>query len=197
MPEHDAGHLGSAPDSEAAAALLGGDLDDLGYVMRATRVWAHAPELHASWSSAVAEAASAAGLGFRDKGVLIAATASEMGDAYCALAWGARLASSAGDAVAVAVLEGDRAALDDRDRALAAWARRVVRDPNGTTPDDVVALRTAGLDDRQILAATVYVALRQAFSTVNDALGAAPDLRLAEEAPAAVRDAVRWGRVPS
>lgn len=197
MQEHDAGHLDGAPPSQATAALEAEDLEDLGYVMRATRVWAHAPELHAQWAEAVAAAASAAGLGFRDKGVLVAATASEMGDAYCALAWGARLASSAGDDVAVAVLEGDEAALAERDRALATWARHVVRDPNATTGADVDALRTAGLDDRQILGATVYVALRQAFSAVNDALGAAPDLRLAEDASEAVRDAVRWGRAPA
>ncbi|GAA2174439.1 hypothetical protein GCM10009846_20390 [Agrococcus versicolor] len=197
MHEQDAGHLGAAPDSEAAAALVAEDVDDLGYVMRLTRVWAHAPELHARWFDAVAAASSAGGLDLRDKGVLVSATASEMGDAYCALAWGARLASAAGDDVAVAVLEGDEGALDDRDRALAAWARRVVRDPSATTADDVAALRTVGLDDRQILAATVYVALRQAFSAVNDALGAAPDLRLAEDAPAVVRDAVRWGRPPA
>lgn len=43
----------------------------------------------------------------------------------------------------------------------------------------------------------MYVALRLAFSTVNDALGAHPDAELADEAPAAVRDAVTWGRRPA
>jgi hypothetical protein len=41
---------------------------------------------------------------------------------------------------------------------------------------------------------TLYVALRIAFSTVNDALGARPDRRLVEAAPAAVHDAVSYGR---
>jgi hypothetical protein len=36
-----------------------------------------------------------------------------------------------------------------------------------------------------------------AFSTVNDALGARPDWELAAAAPAAVRDAVGYGRTVS
>ena len=48
--------------------------------------------------------------------------------------------------------------------------------------------------DAQSVALTVYAALRIAFSTVNDALGARPDRPLVEAAPAAVRAAVTYGR---
>jgi hypothetical protein len=70
------------------------------------------------------------------------------------------------------------------------WWRRTTRcstarsDPNGTGPDDVQELRDAGFDDRQVFGITLYVALRIAFSTVNDALGARPDRELAVAAPA-------------
>ena len=77
---------------------------------------------------------------------------------------------------------------------MAAWARKVARDPNATTPADVQALRDAGLDDEQIFAITTFVALRLAFSTVNDALGAQPDAQLAQSLPPEVRDAVTYGR---
>ena len=77
---------------------------------------------------------------------------------------------------------------------MAAWARKVARDPNATTPADVQALRDAGLDDEQIFAITTFVALRLAFSTVNDALGAQPDAQLAQSLPPEVRQAVTWGR---
>ena len=40
----------------------------------------------------------------------------------------------------------------------------------------------------------MFGALRGAFSTINDALGALPDNELADMAPAEVRDAVTWGR---
>jgi hypothetical protein len=55
-------------------------------------------------------------------------------------------------------------------------------------------LRAAGLSDREIFEATVYVAFRLAFSTVNDALGARPDQRLVASAPPEVRAAVAYGR---
>jgi alkylhydroperoxidase family enzyme len=140
------------------------------------------------------EAASVAGLTLRQKGVLVAATASTRADSYCSLAWGTRLADAAGADVAVAVLRGDDDALDPAERALARWARQVARDPNGTTPDDVRALREAGFDDGQILALTVYVAGRMAFSAVNGALGARPDAEYRTLAPEPVLSAVDYGR---
>jgi hypothetical protein len=38
------------------------------------------------------------------------------------------------------------------------------------------------------------VALRLAFSTINDSLGAQPDAQLAESLPREVREAVSYGR---
>jgi len=70
----------------------------------------------------------------------------------------------------------------------------VADDPNSTTVADVDELRAAGFDDAQIFAITVYAALRLAFSTVNDALGALPDRRLSHEVPTEIRDAVGFGR---
>jgi alkylhydroperoxidase family enzyme len=72
-----------------------------------------------------------------------------------------------------------------------------VRDPNVTTAAGVEQLRTAGLSDREIFEATAFVALRLAFSTVNDALGAAPDSELAAQVPERVRAAVTFGRSPT
>jgi hypothetical protein len=77
---------------------------------------------------------------------------------------------------------------------MATWARTIAADPNATTAVDVAALHDAGLSDAEIFAITAFVALRLAFSTVNDALGAAPDDELRASAPPEVRDAVTWGR---
>jgi hypothetical protein len=57
-----------------------------------------------------------------------------------------------------------------------------------------VALRDSGLDDGQIFAVTAFVALRLAFSTINDSLGAQPDAQLAQSLPPQVREAVTYGR---
>ena len=77
---------------------------------------------------------------------------------------------------------------------MAAWARKVARDPNATKPADIQALRDCGLDDGQIFAITAFVALRLAFSTINDSLGAQPDAQLAQSLPREVREAVTYGR---
>jgi hypothetical protein len=58
----------------------------------------------------------------------------------------------------------------------------------------VQALRDAGFDDAQIFAITTFVALRLAFSTINDTLGARPDRQLRSATPEPVRSAVTFGR---
>lgn len=181
------------PDpTPAARDLYAADEADHGRVMNLTRLWAHRPELKTGLFALLAQASD--GLDARTRGVLVTACASARDDSYCSLAWGARLAGAASPETAAAVVRGEDTGLDDRERALAAWARAVARDPNGTAASDVGALRDAGLDDAGILAVTVFVALRLAFSTVNDALGAQPDAALRDEVPGAVLDAVAFGR---
>src|SRR5262249_10650104 len=137
------------------------------------------------------------GFSKRELAVMVCAGAAQRGDAYCSLAWGRTLAQAGSAPLAAAVLGGAPAPdATPREQALAGWARRVVADPNATTAADVQALRDAGLDERQIFEATVFIAFRQAFSTVNAALGIAPDARLADAVPAAVRAAVGYGRTP-
>ena len=188
------GFLAEPPDTPEAQVLYDDDLEDLGYVMNATRTWAHHPALVDGLFEQMGHAVRAGGLTFRERGILVTACASALGDAYCALAWGGKLAKEAGVEVATSVLHGDDSALDPAERALAGWARRVARDPNATTGQDVQDLRDAGFDDARILAVTAFVALRLAFSTVNDALGARPDRALLDELPEAVSAAVTWGR---
>lgn len=174
--------------------LYDADLAEDGFVMNLTRLWAHQPGVHdALWAFAGA-AGSASGLSPREKGVLIAAMASTVGDSYCALAWGIRLARAASVEVTAGVLRGDDSALEPREQALARWARRVAADPASTTPEDVASLRAVGFSDAEVVAVTAYLAARLAFAAVNDALGARPDRELVERAPDGVLDAVDFGR---
>ena len=66
--------------------------------------------------------------------------------------------------------------------------------PERDEATDIQALREAGFDDGQIFAVTAFVALRLAFSTINDSLGAQPDAQLAQALPREVREAVTYGR---
>ena len=186
--------LDDAPPSPDAQRLFDDDLKGLGYVMNASKLWAHDPAALDGLSDLLGHVTRSGSLTYRQRAILVTACASALGDSYCSLAWGKKLAGDAGAEVAERVLRGDDASLDSTERALARWARRLARDPNSTTAADVQSLRAAGFDDAQIFAISVFVALRIAFSTVNDALGAQPDRQLGVDAPAAVRDAVTFGR---
>jgi uncharacterized peroxidase-related enzyme len=190
----DAGFLAAAEMSADAQRLYDDDVEELGYVMNVSKLWAHQPGTQIALFELLGRTVRAGSLTFRERGILVTACASTLGDSYCSLAWGNKLAGEAGAALAGSVLRGDDHELDDSERALARWARQVTRDPNATAAADVQALRDAGYDDTQIFAITVFVALRIAFSTVNDALGARPDRALGDAVPGPVRDAVTFGR---
>jgi alkylhydroperoxidase family enzyme len=179
--------LNEPPLSAQAQALYDEDLTEDGFVWNVSRLWAHQPDTMQQLFALMSGAFRPSGLTFRQRGILVTAAASALGDSYCSLAWGGKLSKASDAGVAAGVLTG-------QEKAMAAWARKVARDPNATTPADVQALRDAGLDDEQIFAITTFVALRLAFSTVNDALGAQPDAQLAQSLPPEVREAVTWGR---
>jgi uncharacterized peroxidase-related enzyme len=189
--------LGPAQLTPAAQALVDEDLADDGYVWNATRLWSYQPENLAQLFELMSATFAASGLDRRQRGILVAAAVSTLGDSYCSLAWGGKLTKLADAAVAEAVLRGTDEGLSEQERALAVWARAVATDPNATTPEDVQALRDAGLTDAQVFAVTFFVALRLAFSTVNDALGAHPDLALLQTLPPGVVAAVTYGRPPT
>jgi len=189
-----ASFLADPEPDEQVEAMYAADRSGQGYVAHLTRVWANSPESLDALSYVLRQATVTAGLDPRTRALLVTATAATIGDSYCALAFGSQLAREAGDDTAAAVVSGQEPALSDAERALVRWARRVSRDPSATTEEDVDALRAVGYDDRQIFALTLYVAMRVAFSTVNDALGATPDSELVARVPAAVRSAVTYGR---
>jgi len=186
--------LGDPPVSPQVRALYDEDLAGGGYVSNGSRLWAHQPETRKGLFELMSQAFRPSGLTFRQCGILVTAAASALGDSYCSLAWGGKLGKASNSAIAAGVLDGSDAGLTDQEKAMAAWARKVARNPNATTPADVQALREAGLGDGQIFAITAFVALRLAFSTINDSLGAQPDAELAQSVPREVREAVTYGR---
>jgi uncharacterized peroxidase-related enzyme len=180
-----------------AAAAYEADLASDGYVANLTRLWCWRPDVQTSFQELRAELLAGSSLSAREVAVIVTSTAAARGDSYCSLAWGSRLAGLSDDATAARVLRGldtELSGLPAREVALARWSRLVVGDPNATTADDAARLREAGFSDQEIFEATVLVALRLAFSTVNDALGARPDPQLSEQAPPLVREAVTYGR---
>jgi uncharacterized peroxidase-related enzyme len=186
--------LEEPPVTAQVQVLFEDDLKDDGYVSNSTRLWAHQPDTMNELFDLMSAAFRPSGLSFRQRGILVIAAASALGDSYCSLAWSEKLDKASDAALAAGVLTGTDAGLTDQEKAMAAWARKVAGDPNATTPADIQALRDAGLDDGQIFAITTFVALRLAFSTINDALGAQPNAQLGRSVPPEVREAVTFGR---
>ncbi len=190
--------LEEPPRDDAVEAAYASNLADDGYVWNASRLWAWRPGLLEAFGAFRQGVMEASTLTDRDWAVMVTSTASELRDSYCSLAWGAKLAKLSDADTAAGVLAGEMpSGLSERETALADWTRKVVRDPNGTTAADVERLREVGYSEREIFEATLFVGLRLAFSTVNDALGAQPDRQLADAAPEPVRAAVDYGRAPA
>ncbi|NYI78425.1 carboxymuconolactone decarboxylase family protein [Nocardioides panzhihuensis] len=176
--------------------LYAADVADHGYVWDLTRVWAHQPAAKEQLMGLFAAMADGAGLTPRDRAVIVIAQAAAIGDSYCAVAWGKRLTDWADPETAIAALTADEEPFSERERALADWARTVARSPGNSSPQDIQRLRDAGFTEPQIVALTVFAGLRTAFSSINSALGARPDIALADALDPAVRSAITWGRTP-
>jgi uncharacterized peroxidase-related enzyme len=194
--ESPASFLAEPPPTDAVRAVYDEDLAADGYVNNATRAWGWRPDLMTAFQDLRNGVVAPSRLSPREVAVMVAATAAARGDSYCSLAWGIKLANLSDPATAAQVIREDHANLSSREAALARWSRVVVHDPNATTQADVDDLRSAGFSDREILEATVWIAFRLAFSTINDAVGAVPDVQLIENAPESVRQAVGYGRQP-
>ena len=118
------------------------------------------------------------------------AAARRLRSSYCALAHGTVLAEQFYDFETVPQLpEG----LDEADRAIMAFAEKVVADATSITQADVDALRALGLSDEDVVDAVLAAAARCFFSKTLDALGVQPDASYAELDPA-FRDALVVGR---
>lgn len=154
-----------APDDEVQR-FYDDVVAEVGYVMKASRLWAHQPASHGALFALMDVAVAPLDLDRRRRGILVAACAATLGDSYCALAWGARLAAASDDDTAASVIRGLDEGLTDAERAMAGWARALARDPNGTVRADVGVLRDHGFSAAELRTST----------------------------PAAVRDAVTSGR---
>ena len=125
---NSAGFLGTAPPSAAAQQLFADDVDELGYVMNASRLWAHQPQLLDALFGLLRSITTATG-STAYRGVLVAACASAFGDSYCSLARGSKLAAASDPATAAAVLRGTDTGLSGIEQALADWARKLCAAP--------------------------------------------------------------------
>lgn len=181
------------PHSPAVEAGYDADLAADGYVMNSTRLWIHRTDVQASYVDLRSLLTRESTLSERELAVLVTATASARGDPYCSP--GQRLAHLVGEGVSIADTHR-RSSPDTHATGLLSPPGLALSPPTRTRPRRACAAapRDCGLTDREVFEAACFVAFRLAFSTVDNALGAEPDLQLAQAAPASVREAVSFGR---
>src|SRR5437764_7655555 len=129
----EAGFLRAPEHSAKAQRMFDEDVAGLGYVMNLSRLWAYQPASREALTDMLHATTEAHGLTFRQRGILISACASALGDSYCSLAWGSRLAGETDPETASGVLTGDDGKLTPAEQALAGWARMVARGPSATS----------------------------------------------------------------
>lgn len=158
------------PPGDDRDAAYAADRDSAGYVWNVTRLWGWRADIYRDFAALRTELMDSSSLTDRDWAVMVTAMASQLGDSYCSLAWGAKLAKLT-DAETAAQLIADEPApaLSVREHALAAWTRQLVEDPNATTADDVTSLRAVGLEgdlrgnDVRCLPARIFDGERRAW----------------------------------
>src|SRR6202012_3814668 len=94
------GFLAAAPETPAARRMFDDDLESGGYVTNVSRLWAHLPQALDGLSDLLGETTEAASLTYRQRAVLVTAAAAALGDAYCSLAWGKKLAETSSPEIA-------------------------------------------------------------------------------------------------
>jgi uncharacterized peroxidase-related enzyme len=189
--------LNEPPPTVIGQSLYDDDRESQGYVDNLTRLWCWRPELMQQYFALRRSLIADTELSSVDIAVLDVSTAAARESSYCALAKGSNLAGLTDTDSAVALATGSVDSLDPRTAALANWAKQVAVRPSRTTRADLQPLKELGLSDQEIFDATLTIALRVMFATVNDALGAQADAQLAQRAPAAIKAAVQYGREPA
>jgi alkylhydroperoxidase family enzyme len=152
------------------------------------RAFALRPEVYAAWRQLLT--AVKATSDERRYELATLAAARRLRSSYCSLAHGKVLAEKFYDFESVPVLPDG---LDGSDRAIMAFAERVVADAAAITQADVDELRGHGLTDEEIFDVVLAATIRCFFSKTLDALGVQPDAEFAQLDPS-FREALTVGR---
>ena len=145
------------------------------------RAFAARPDVFAAWVQL--NTAIKASSDLRRYELATLAAARRLRSSYCALQHGKVLAEEFYDFDTVARLPDG---LDDADRAIMAFAEKVVDDATSIGETDLDALRAHGLSDEEIFDVALAASARCFFSKTLDALGVQPDADYAELPPSFV-----------
>jgi uncharacterized peroxidase-related enzyme len=181
-------------EEASLAAWYEGETVKWGYRPNYAEAFASRPSVAAAWSAL--NGAVREGMDRRRYELVTIAAAQALRSTYCAVAHSKFLRDACGDESTMRSIaaEPDSAELDDTDRALVAFARKVTRDAAGVDERDIEALRVVGMSDNDIADVVFAVAARCFFATVLDAVGAEADHQLRAALPADVAAQLALGR---
>jgi len=167
--------LGEDEVSGELRARYEADLNQLGFVMEATRALSPNPPLAAAFDAFEAAVKRASHLTSRERRLIHLVVADRVRSTYCVLVYAGTLERDLGGAGIRAVLADHRSApqLSPRERAILDYA--VAAAVGHPTPAHIEALRREGLDDAAIVDVAVTAGLRLFGSRVYDALGIETD----------------------
>ena len=175
------------------AEMFGQSKATSGYLPNMVKLFAHRPAVFEAWVAL--NSAIKSNMELRRYELVTLAAAQELKSSYCMLAHGKVMLAGmlSPEQLALVVAGSDGSPLDEAERAVMRFARKVVRDATSIEQSDVDALRAFGLSDAEIFDVTTAASVRCFFSKTLDALGALPDAAYAA-LPETVRDALVVGR---
>lgn len=97
--------IAAPEDSDDTARIYKSNADSQGFVMNLTRAWAWRPDVFEGFAALRSQLTTKSSLSKREQAVIVCATAAELGDSYCSLAWGKTLAEEAGAVSAAALID--------------------------------------------------------------------------------------------
>lgn len=164
-----------------------------GYVPNWAQAFSLRPGVRDGWTALLRSVQS--NLPARTYELATLAAARALRSTYCALAHGSVLVDKVFDAAAVTAIAKDtkRSPLEPRERAMMAFAEKVVLSADRITAGDVEALRSHGYRDEEIFDVAAAAAARCFFSKLLDALGVQADAEFRTLDPA-LREALTVGR---
>lgn len=175
--------------------LYQADLDQLGFVMEATKAFSVRAELAAAYEAFRAAVWGTPGLTQRERRLINLLVADRIRSTYCVFVYATPLERDLGGPVGLRAFLKDyrRAGLSDREVAVLDYALAVT--VGHPTQEYIVRLREVGLDDTAILDVAFTAALRLFGSRVYDAIGTDTDPFFLEQTDLA--EAIGVGHTPS
>jgi uncharacterized peroxidase-related enzyme len=170
------------------------DVARQGYVANYTKVFSLAPAAYDAWMNL--NGSIKEGMDLRRYELVTLAVARRLRSSYCSLAHGSVLVDKFFSAESVGRIAADHAdaGLDPVDVAIMDFAEKVATFAGAITESDVDALRSHGLDDREIFQIVMAAAARCFFSTVLDATGTEPDAQYRTSVEPALQQVLTVGR---